>query len=102
MSEDPEKLKEMLTYSGGKMEVPVIVEGDKVTVGFAGDVSLRGGIPLWGDLTGEKGLSVRDHKQKRYQGGSMFEVTEKAGSMIKEFLEKQKTPHTIRILLQAG
>jgi hypothetical protein len=45
---DPEKLKEMLTYSGGKTEVPVIVEGDKVTIGFAGDASLRGGMPLFG------------------------------------------------------
>jgi hypothetical protein len=46
--EDPEKLKEMLTYSGGKMQVPVIVEKDKIVVGFAGDVSLREGIPLFG------------------------------------------------------
>jgi len=45
---DPGKLVEMLVYSGGKLQVPVIVEGDKVTVGFAGDVSLRGGIPLFG------------------------------------------------------
>ena len=48
MNADPEKLKEMLTYSGGKTEVPVIVEGDKVTIGFAGDASLRGGMPLFG------------------------------------------------------
>jgi hypothetical protein len=27
---------EMLNYSGGKRQVPVIVEGDKVTVGFEG------------------------------------------------------------------
>jgi hypothetical protein len=26
----------------------VIVEGTKVTVGFAGDISLRGGIPILG------------------------------------------------------
>jgi hypothetical protein len=26
----------MFAYSGGKMSVPVIVEGDKVTVGFGG------------------------------------------------------------------
>ncbi len=32
----------------------------------------------------------------------MFEVTEKAGSMIKGILEKQKGPNIIRILLQAG
>lgn len=32
----------------------------------------------------------------------MFEVTEKAGSMIKEFLEKQQGPRTIRILAQPG
>jgi hypothetical protein len=38
----------MLAYSKGKAEVPVIVDGDKVTVGFAGDVSMRGGIPLFG------------------------------------------------------
>ena len=48
VNEDQKKLEEMLAYSGGKMQVPVIVEGDKVTVGFAGDVSLRGGIPLFG------------------------------------------------------
>jgi glutaredoxin 3 len=45
---DPDKLKEMLAYSGGKRQVPVIVEGDKVAVGFAGDVSLRGGVPIFG------------------------------------------------------
>ncbi|PKN60022.1 MAG: glutaredoxin [Deltaproteobacteria bacterium HGW-Deltaproteobacteria-11] len=45
---DPEKLKEMLAYSGGKRQVPVIVEGDKVSVGFAGDISLRGGVPVFG------------------------------------------------------
>jgi glutaredoxin 3 len=48
VNEDPKKLEEMLVYSGGKMQVPVIVEGDKVTVGFVGEVSLRGGIPLFG------------------------------------------------------
>ncbi len=50
MDQDPEKLKEMLTYSGGKMQVPVIVDGEKVTIGFAGDASLRGGIPLFGGI----------------------------------------------------
>ena len=34
VDEDPEKLKEMLALSGGRQQVPVIVEGDKVTVGF--------------------------------------------------------------------
>ena len=43
-----EKLEEMLALSGGRRQVPVIVEGDKVTVGFAGETSLRGGIPLFG------------------------------------------------------
>jgi hypothetical protein len=38
----------MLAYTGGKLEVPVIVEGNKIAVGFAGDISLRGGIPLFG------------------------------------------------------
>ena len=41
-------MEEMLAYSEGKMQVPVIVEGNKVTVGFAGDISLRGGIPIFG------------------------------------------------------
>jgi glutaredoxin 3 len=48
VDEDPECLDRMLSLSGGKRQVPVIVEGDKVTVGFAGDVSLRCGIPLFG------------------------------------------------------
>jgi len=45
---DPAKLEEMLAYSGGKRTVPVIVDGDKVTVGFLGDTSLKGGVPLFG------------------------------------------------------
>jgi glutaredoxin 3 len=48
VDEDSEKLKEMLALTGGKRQVPVIVEGDKVSVGFAGDVSLRGGVPIFG------------------------------------------------------
>jgi glutaredoxin len=48
VDKNPEALKEMLALSGGKRQVPVIVEGDKVTVGFAGETSLRGGIPLFG------------------------------------------------------
>lgn len=46
--DDPAKLEEMLAYSGGKRTVPVIVEGDKVTVGFLGDTSMKGGVPLFG------------------------------------------------------
>ena len=38
----------MLALTGGRQQVPVIVEGDKVSVGFAGDISLRGGIPIFG------------------------------------------------------
>lgn len=48
VEEDPEKLKEMLALTGGRQQVPVIVDGDRVTVGFLGDASLRGGIPLFG------------------------------------------------------
>lgn len=33
---DPNKLKEMLTLSGGRRQVPVIVEGEKVTIGYQG------------------------------------------------------------------
>ena len=45
---DPSKLQEMLTISGGRRQVPVIVEGQKVTVGFQGDTSLRGAVPVFG------------------------------------------------------
>ncbi len=48
VDKDPEKLKEMLALSGGRRQVPVIVEDDKVTVGFLGDTTLSGGIPLFG------------------------------------------------------
>ncbi len=34
---DIKDLQKMLDYSGGKMAVPVIVEGDKVTIGFGGE-----------------------------------------------------------------
>jgi len=30
------KLEEMLQFSGGERKVPVIVEGDKVTIGYGG------------------------------------------------------------------
>jgi glutaredoxin len=33
---DTEKLKTMLTYSNGRRNVPVIVEGEKITIGFNG------------------------------------------------------------------
>jgi arsenate reductase-like glutaredoxin family protein len=33
---DTDKLKTMLKYSGGMRKVPVIVEGEKVTIGFNG------------------------------------------------------------------
>ena len=33
---DSKKLEEMLKHSRGKRQVPVIVEGDKVTIGFGG------------------------------------------------------------------
>jgi hypothetical protein len=36
VEEDPERLREMLEYSGGRKEIPVIVEGEKVTVGAPG------------------------------------------------------------------
>lgn len=48
VDKDSEKLKEMLVLSGGRRQVPVIVEDYKVTVGFLGESSLRGGIPLFG------------------------------------------------------
>ena len=48
VDEDPEKLREMLALSGGRQQVPVIVDGEKVAIGFVGEVSLRGGIPLFG------------------------------------------------------
>jgi glutaredoxin 3 len=44
----PEKLKAMLDLTGGRRQVPVIVEGEKVAVGFMGDTSLRGGVPIFG------------------------------------------------------
>ncbi len=34
---DIKDLQKMLDYSGGKTAVPVIVEGDKVTIGFGGE-----------------------------------------------------------------
>ena len=44
----PEKLSEMLVYSKGDEHVPVIVEGQKVLIGFNKDVFLKGGILLYG------------------------------------------------------
>lgn len=45
---DPEKRKEMLALTGGKGQVPVIVDGERVTIGFMGEASLRGAIPITG------------------------------------------------------
>jgi hypothetical protein len=33
---DPSRLDEMLEWSGGRREVPVIVEDEKVSIGFEG------------------------------------------------------------------
>jgi glutaredoxin len=33
---DPAKLQEMMERSGGKRQVPVIVDGDNVTIGYGG------------------------------------------------------------------
>jgi hypothetical protein len=33
---DGSKLEEMLGFSGGQRKVPVIVEGEKVTIGYGG------------------------------------------------------------------
>ncbi len=48
VDENPEKLNEMLGLSGGKRQVPVIVEGEKVTIGFAGHASIPQGLGLLG------------------------------------------------------
>ena len=36
VKKNPAQLERMLTYSKGARRVPVIVEGDKVTIGFGG------------------------------------------------------------------
>ena len=36
VKKNPAELERMLVYSKGRRQVPVIVEGDKVTVGFGG------------------------------------------------------------------
>jgi len=36
VKKNPADLERMLKYSGGRREVPVIVDGRKVTIGFAG------------------------------------------------------------------
>ena len=36
VKKDPAALDRMLAFSKGRREVPVIVDGDKVTIGFGG------------------------------------------------------------------
>lgn len=36
VKKDPAELDRMLRFSGGRRDVPVIVEGDRVTIGFGG------------------------------------------------------------------
>jgi glutaredoxin len=36
VKKNPAELERMLTFSRGKREVPVIVEGNKVTIGYGG------------------------------------------------------------------
>jgi glutaredoxin len=36
VKQDSARLDEMLSYSKGRRNVPVIIEGDKVTVGYGG------------------------------------------------------------------
>lgn len=42
LSEQPEHLSAMLRYSGGRREVPVIVRGEKVIIGYPGTCPLDG------------------------------------------------------------
>jgi hypothetical protein len=39
---------------------------------------------------------------RRQQGGDMFEATERACKEIRNFLEENEGPRTVRILLQPG
>jgi len=48
IEKNPEKLQEMLYYSKGDERIPVIVEGERVLIGFNKDVFLKGGILLHG------------------------------------------------------
>ena len=48
VEDDSSQLAEMLAHSGGRRQVPVIVEGEKVSVGFLGETSLRGAVPIFG------------------------------------------------------
>ena len=48
VDKDPEKLGDMLVLTGGKRQVPVIAEGEKVTIGFAGNASIPHGLALLG------------------------------------------------------
>jgi hypothetical protein len=52
-------------------------------------------------MKGKIGFSARNHNKEIKEEG-MFEVTEKASSVIKGFLEKQQGARAIRILSQAG
>ena len=36
VGEDPELIREMVEFSKGRRQVPVIIEGRKVTVGYGG------------------------------------------------------------------
>ena len=36
VKKDPAELSRMLEFSGGRRDVPVIVDGDRVTIGFGG------------------------------------------------------------------
>ena len=36
VKKEPAELNRMLEFSGGRREVPVIVDGDRVTIGFGG------------------------------------------------------------------
>jgi glutaredoxin 3 len=36
VKKDPTELSRMLQFSGGRRDVPVIVDGDRVTIGFGG------------------------------------------------------------------
>lgn len=36
VKQDPSAMQRMLQHSGGRRDVPVIVEGEKVTIGYGG------------------------------------------------------------------
>ena len=83
---DSKKLDDMLKYSGGVREVPVIVEGSKVTIGYGG----TWGVWVTGSLP-ERPPGQKEVKARKF----WFRISNCEFRIENQFFKTSRNPHCL-------